>query len=297
MDVADAVTRLAREDSGRVLAILTRQLGDLDLADEAVQDGLLEAVRTWPASGVPDNPAGWLLAVARRKAIDRVRREGSARRRTLAVAPEVLESVLAADPRGLVEEEDVMADERLRLILLCCHPALAPEAQVALTLRLVGGLTTREVAAGLLETEATVTQRIVRAKRKIRDAGIPLTLPTALGSRVEVLLGVLYLIFNEGYLPRAGVEAAVRVDLADEAIRLTSVVRSMLPTNAEVLGLLALMWFQRSRFATRISRPATSCSWRTRTARAGTATRSPRPTNSSQRRWGSCTPVASRSRP
>ena len=253
MDLEEALTRLAREDSGRVLAVLTRLFNDLDLADEAVQDGLVEAVRTWPARGVPDNPAGWLLAVARRKAIDRVRRESTTRRRTLAAAPEVLEWALASDPRGLVDEEGDIVDDRLRLMLLCCHPALAPESQVALTLRLVGGLTTREVAAGLLVSEATVTQRIVRAKRKIRDAGIPLTLPAALDSRVDVLLGVLYLIYNEGYLPRAGVEAAVRVDLADEAIRLTTVVRSLLPDNAEVRGLLALMSFQRSRFATRIS--------------------------------------------
>lgn len=254
MSLDEALTRLAREDSGRVLAILARQHGDLDLADEAVQDALLEAVRTWPERGVPDNPAAWLLTVARRRAVDRIRRTTSARRRTDAAAYDVVEAAEPAADRGLVEEDpnrmDV-SDEQLRLILLCCHPALNRDAQVALTLRLVGGLTTSEIAAAYLVPEPAITQRIVRAKRKIRDAGIPLAIPDALDERVEALLTVLYLVFNEGYLSQ-GDPGLLRVDLADQAIRLTRVVRSLLPDSTEAAGLLALELYQRARFATRL---------------------------------------------
>lgn len=248
---SDALTRLARDDAGRVLALLAARFGDLDLADDAVQDALVEAVATWPAHGVPANPAGWLHTVARRKALDRVRRRTSAQRRTHGSAAELVEQTSPADDRGLVEESGMQVpDERLRLLLLCCHPALSREAQVCLTLRLVGGLTTAEIAAALLVEETTVSQRIVRAKRKIREAGIPLTLPTAFEARLEVVLDVLYLIFNEGYLPSVSA-GAVRVALADEALRLTRLVRSLAPVSAETAGLLALELFQRSRFATR----------------------------------------------
>ena len=254
MSVDDALTRLAREESGRVLALLAGRLGDLDLADDAVQDALLEAVRTWPTQGVPDNPAAWLLTVARRKAYDRIRRTTSARRRTTAAAYDLVEAAEPAAGRGLVEEgagRMEVADEHLRLVLLCCHPALNQDAQVALTLRLVGGLSTAEIAAAYVVPEATITQRVVRAKRKIRDAGIPLSIPDALADRVEALLTVLYLIFNEGYLSRSSPDL-VRVDLADEAIRLTRLVRELLPDSAEVGGLLALELYQRARFATRV---------------------------------------------
>ncbi|MCW2759288.1 MAG: sigE 2 [Nocardioidaceae bacterium] len=253
--VALAVTRLAREDGGRVTAVLASHFGDLDLADESVQDALVEAVETWPTNGVPANPAGWLMTVARRKGIDRLRRTASTARRTTAAGRDLLERDEPADGRSLgrdlVREEGDVRDEHLRLVLLCCHPALHRDAQVALTLRLVGGLTTTEIAAAFLVPEPTITQRIVRAKRKIRDAAIPLTIPAALDERVDALLTVLYLVFNEGYLARAS-DLVVRVDLADEAIRLTQLVRTLLPDSAEVAGLLALMLFQRSRFITRV---------------------------------------------
>jgi RNA polymerase sigma-70 factor (ECF subfamily) len=248
---AAAVTRLAREHGGRVTAVLAGHFGDLDLADDSVQDALVEALETWPGRGVPDNPAGWLMTVARRKGIDRLRRTSAAARRTTAAASGLIERGVPADERGLVREEGDVHDEHLRLVLLCCHPALGQDAQVALTLRLVGGLTTTEIAAAFLVPEPTITQRIVRAKRKIRDAAIPLSIPAALDERVDALLAVLYLVFNEGYLARAS-DTVVRVDLADQAIRLTRVVRTLLPDSAEVTGLLALMLFQRSRFATRV---------------------------------------------
>jgi RNA polymerase sigma-70 factor (ECF subfamily) len=251
--VHDAVTRLARADGGRVLAHLARQFGDLDQADEAVQDALVQALQSWPVQGVPDNAAGWLLVVARRKAFDRLRRSASARRRLGAAAADLLEAAEAAERRGFVREDPEqmeIPDERLRLILLCCHPALHQQAQVALTLRLVGGLTTAEIAAAQLSSEPTVTQRIVRAKRKIRDAGIPLSIPKALDERVAAVLAVLYLIFNEGYLSH-GADTTLRVDLADEALRLARITATLVPDNPEVTGLLALMLFQRSRFASR----------------------------------------------
>lgn len=228
--VADAVTRLARQDGGRMVAILARRFGDLDVADESVQDALMEAVQAWPGTGVPDNPAGWLRTVATRKAIDRIRRAGSAYRRTLAVARDLLaEPVDGPDPEEdpgeeLMIDDDAIRDQQLRLILLCCHPALHPDAQVALTLRLVGGLSTAEIAAGFLAPEATIAQRIVRAKRKIREARIPLRRPDDLAERVEVVLAVLYLVFNEG---------------------------DLLPQEPEIAGLLALELFQRSRTGAR----------------------------------------------
>ena len=255
-DTAEAVTRLAREEGGRVTAILAHRYADLDLADESVQDALVEALGTWPTRGVPDNPAAWLLTVARNKALDRLRRTTSAARRTRALAPDLIERDQPSDERGLLMDDDTVTDEHLRLVLLCCHPALNRDAQVALTLRLVGGLTTTEIAAAYLVPEPTITQRIVRAKRKIRDAGIPLAVPAALEERVETLLQVLYLVFNEGYLSRSG-RAVTRVDLADEAIRLTRVASTLLPDSAEVAGLLALELFQRSRFTTRVDAAGT----------------------------------------
>jgi RNA polymerase sigma-70 factor (ECF subfamily) len=259
-----ALTRLARNDGSRVLALLARQYGDLDLADEAVQDALTEAARSWPTGGVPDNPAGWLMAVARNKAIDRLRRAASARRRTLAAAPDLAVFAGPADgsaggsdewvQAGLIDDANHIADERLRLVLLCCHPALNRDTQGVLTLRLVGGLTTPEIAAAFLLPPATVAQRIVRAKRKIRDARIPLSLPAALSERLDAVLGVLYLIFNEGYLSRGAGEEFLRTDLADEAIRLSLLIDSLVPGEPEVQGLIALEMFHRASSAARIDR-------------------------------------------
>lgn len=250
----EALNRLARDDSGRVLAILARRFGDLDLADDAVQDALVDAARTWPTDGVPDNPAAWLLSVARRRAIDRLRRRASAQRRTAEAAPDHVG--LAEGPGAvgstLIDDQGAIPDERLRLILLCCHPALDRDTQVALTLRLVGGLETTEIAAAYLVPPATLAQRIVRAKRKIRVAAMPLSIPENLDERIDAVLGVLYLIFNEGYLSRSATSEPIRVDLMAESIRLTRVVRGLAPDHAEVAGLLALQLFAQARVGSRI---------------------------------------------
>ena len=241
------ITRLAREESGRVLALLAVRFG-VDVADDAVQEALIEAVN-WTV--VPDSPAAWLYTVARNRAIDGIRRAAAAARRersiaaTLAVT-ELPSYALDEEEAELIVDSDRIGDERLRLMLLCCHPALAVETQVALTLRLVGGLTTAEVAAGFLLPEATLAQRIVRAKRKIRDAGIPLTIPSCLDERVDTLRGVLYLIFNEGYLARAGGSGA-RIDLMAEATRLTAMLLREHPSDPETEGLLALELFTQAR--------------------------------------------------
>ncbi|MGC4191706.1 MAG: sigma-70 family RNA polymerase sigma factor [Thermomicrobiales bacterium] len=255
-----AITHLAREESGRILALLAARVGDLSLADDAVQEALIEAAETWPQRGIPANPAAWLHAVARNKAIDLVRREASSRRRMLAAAPDLIDAQpdpLAPDDSGTMHLLDPEAnplmpgDEQLRLILLCCHPALDRDTQVALTLRLVGGLTTGEIAAALLLSESTLAQRIVRAKRKIRDARIPLSIPHDLGERIDALLGVLYLIFNEGYLAR-GDANPLRTDLCAEAIRLTTHAANLLPASAETKGLLALELYHHARAGTRL---------------------------------------------
>jgi RNA polymerase sigma-70 factor (ECF subfamily) len=240
-----------------VLALLARRFGDLDVADDAVQDALTVAAQRWPEDGIPSNPAAWLFTVARNRAVDRLRRDAVARRRVQEAAPDLVRITDASDHGRIGAElmsdepgELAVTDDQLRLMLLCCHPSLAGDAQVALTLRLVGGLTTAEIAAGLLVEESTLAQRIVRAKRKIRDAGIPLRIPANLDERVDVVLGVLYLIFNEGYLSSSG-GAAVRVDLMNEAIRLTRALSTVLDGHAEVQGLLALQLFHRARSTTR----------------------------------------------
>ena len=237
----DPLTRLAREEAPRVLALLARRVGDLELAEDAVQDALVEASRTW-GDVPPDNPGGWLLSVARRRVIDRIRRADSQRRR----ADEAAEAWATSSPPTPEEELEAFPDERLRLIFLCCHPALAPAAQVALTLRLVGGLTTREIARAFLLEEKTLGQRISRAKRKIRDARILLALPDPLEARLGPVLAVLHLVFNEGYLS-AREDAPIRRDLMDEALRLTRLLDRLLPRQPEVLGLLAAMLFHRAR--------------------------------------------------
>jgi RNA polymerase sigma-70 factor, ECF subfamily len=236
-----------------VLALLAARFNDVDLADDGVQDALVQAVETWAANGIPSNPAGWLYTVAHNRIIDRLRRDATARRRLQASAVE-LTTRYDAEEVPIVEGTDV-GDEQLRLMLLCCHPALDRDTQVALTLRLVGGLTTPEIAAAFLLPEPTLAQRIVRAKRKIRDARIPLSIPENLDERVDALLTVLYLVFNEGYLARGGSVDVVRVSLVDEAVRLTQQAISVLPDGAatrEAEALLALELYHRSRFDTRL---------------------------------------------
>lgn len=256
-DAVDAaVARLAREESGRILALLAARFDDVDLADDCIQDALVQAIKTWRVKGIPDNAAAWLYTVTRNRMVDQFRRRASDRRRLAASAQDLLadESMDAAPdvPDSSAVLDDAAGDERLRLMLLCCHPALDVSAQTALTLRLVGGLTTGEVAAAFLIPESTLAQRIVRAKRKIRDARIPLALPACLDSRVDAILAVLYLIFNEGYLATGDKAQLVRIDLAEEAIRLTTVLCSLVDTNGEAHGLLALELFHRSRFAARV---------------------------------------------
>ncbi|MFW0796165.1 sigma-70 family RNA polymerase sigma factor [Gordonia sp. CPCC 205515] len=253
-DVDDAVAALAREESGRVLALLAARYDDLDLADDCVQDALLQAMETWRAQGIPANRAGWLYTVSRNRIVDQLRRRDTARRRLASAARDLAADEVSESDAGesMIQGEGEVGDERLRLMLLCCHPALDVTAQTALTLRLVGGLTTTEIAAGFLIPEKTLAQRIVRAKRKIREARIPLAVPDDLDSRLDALHSVLYLIFNEGYLA-SDPDAAdlMRVDLAEEAIRLTDLLSSLVDTG-ETFGLLALELFHRSRFAARV---------------------------------------------
>jgi RNA polymerase sigma-70 factor (ECF subfamily) len=239
-DARAAVDRAFREDAGRAVAALARATGDLDLAEEAVQDAFETALRTWPGRGVPDNPAAWIVTAARNRAVDRLRRARVGRDKVRAAA-EIAALERFGDP---VHE---IPDDRLRLLFACCHPALGMEARVALTLRTVGGLTTRQIARAFLVPEATLAQRLTRAKRKIRDAAIPYRVPSRdlLPERLGGVLAVLYLIFNEGYAATDG--KLVDAELCEEAIRLTRVVDHLLRDEPEVLGLLALMLLQNAR--------------------------------------------------
>jgi RNA polymerase sigma-70 factor (ECF subfamily) len=239
----DVVDRVFREEQGRAVATLIRVLGDFDLAEEAVQDAFISALETWPQRGIPDNPGAWISTTARNRAIDRLRRRKRLTEKTETLARDTaIEADLRALDTGPSEDPMPIADDRLRLIFTCCHPALAMDARVALTLRTLGGLTTPEIARAFLVGEPTLAQRLVRAKRKIRDAGIPYRVPPPelLPERLDGVLHVLYLVFNEGYAATSG-DALVRRELSAEAIRLGRVVASLLPEEPEVHGLLALM--------------------------------------------------------
>jgi len=243
------IERVFRRECGRAVSVLVRMLGDIDLAEEAVQDAFTAASERWPAEGLPPSPAGWIIATARNRAIDRFRRESSRNERHAeAVRLYPIEAGASAE-----QTEDAVADDRLRLIFTCCHPALAPTAQVALTLRLLAGLTTGEIARAFLVPEATMAQRIVRAKGKIRDAGIPYRVPSEneLADRVDAVLAVIYLLFNEGYTASSGAHL-VRDELCAEAIRLGRLLVELLPNEPEPLGLLALMLLVESRRPARL---------------------------------------------
>jgi RNA polymerase sigma-70 factor, ECF subfamily len=241
----EAIERVFREEYGRVVAVLVRYFGDIDLAEEAVQDAFTLAAQRWPADGVPNSPAAWIITTARNRGLNRIRHEAQRiDRQSEAVR---LQSQYARDEFD-AGQTSVIPDDRLRLIFTCCHPALAMSAQVPLTLRLLGGLTTPEIARAFLIPEATLAQRLVRAKGKIRDAGIPYQVPSDadLPERLKSVLAVIYLIFNEGYTAGSG-DALIRTDLCAEAIRLGRLLARLMPDEPEVLGLLALMLLTDSR--------------------------------------------------
>ena len=247
VDVREAITRAHHEEWARVVAALDRRFGDLDIAEEAAAEAFATAVERWPADGVPPNPGAWLTTTANRKAIDRIRREN--KRDDKQKEAQMLYDDDPPEPLGAID------DDRLRLIFTCCHPALAMEARVALTLRMVGGLTVPEIARAFLVQETTMGQRITRAKAKIKAARIPYRVPSAedLPARVSGVLAVLFLVFNEGYLATGPDTDPVRHDLTAEAIRLARLLRALLPDDGEVAGLLALMLLTEARRTARVS--------------------------------------------
>lgn len=247
--VAEAVETVFREEWGRLMATLIRTTGDWDLAEECAQDAFARALDRWPAEGVPDRPGAWLVTTARNRAMDLLRRKANE-------ALKLREVVTMARTEGPVEDpaaDSGLTDDRLRLIFTCCHPALSLDAQVALTLRTLAGLTTTEIAKAFLLPEATMAQRIVRAKRKIKDAAIPYRVPPAhmLPERTAGVLAVLYLLFNEGYSASSGADL-LRQGLSSEAIRLTRILATLMPDEPEVLGVLALMLLHNARQASRL---------------------------------------------
>jgi len=248
VDVREAITRAHHEEWARVVAALTRRFGDLDIAEEAAAEAFATAVERWPADGVPPNPGAWLTTTANRKAIDRIRRENQRDGKHK-------EAQMVVDPPDPPAPIGAIDDERLRLVFTCCHPALAMETRVALTLRMVGGLSVPEIARAFLAQESTVGRRITRAKAKIKAARIPYRVPSVedLPARVSGVLAVVYLVFNEGYLATGPDTDPVRHDLTAEAIRLTRLIRALMPEDGEVAGLLALMLLTEARRTARVS--------------------------------------------
>jgi RNA polymerase sigma-70 factor, ECF subfamily len=257
MTVCDAaqVGRIFQEEYGRAVASLVRHLGDIDLAEEAIQEAFALAVQRWPQMGLPPSPAGWIITTGRNRAIDWLRRESTRERRHAQAAlvypgtdQTQVDPASSGGQMGEPEEASAVPDDRLRLIFTCCHPALAPHAQVALTLRLLGGLETPEIARAFVVAEATMAQRIVRAKAKIKAARIPYRVPAQaeLPDRLPPVLAVIYLVFNEGYAASSGPEL-MRTDLCGEAIRLARILATLMPDEPEVLGLLALLLLAESR--------------------------------------------------